>query len=174
MGLKYGTVCLEKYNSNWKIEFEREKEILRGIFGDYAICIEHVGSTSIPGLSAKPIIDIAVGVNDLRDVLFVEKLFSTHSNYLVKKDSVEGEILVVKSLDDDYTTHLIHVMELDGNRYDDTILFRNYLIQNKYILNKYENLKIELAAKCVNNLKMYTSSKNEFISEILNQARSDG
>ena len=171
MGLKIGTVRLEKHNSVWKIEFEREKEKLREIFNDYAISIEHVGSTSVPKISAKPIIDIAVGVNNLKNVSVIKEMFSNHSDYSLKENSEDGEILVVKRLREDYTTHLIHIMELNSDRYKDTILFRDYLINFSKERNEYEKLKTELASKYSDDRKSYTRSKNKFISEVLNKAR---
>ena len=59
MGLKVGTVKLEKYNPKWKDMYLEEEKKLKEMFGDLALAIEHIGSTSIEGLSAKPIIDIA-------------------------------------------------------------------------------------------------------------------
>ena len=67
MGLEIGIVRIEDYNSNWQNKFEEEKKNLREIFKDTAVTIEHIGSTSIEGMSAKSIIDIAVGVNKLND-----------------------------------------------------------------------------------------------------------
>ena len=67
MGLKIGTVKLEKYNSKWQEMFESEKKILGEIFKGLEVKIEHIGSTSIEGIFAKPIIDIAIGLNKLCD-----------------------------------------------------------------------------------------------------------
>ena len=67
MGLKVGVVKLEEYNPKWKDMYLEEKENLKGMFGNVALAIEHIGSTSVEGLSAKPIIDIAIGVKSLSD-----------------------------------------------------------------------------------------------------------
>lgn len=171
MGLKLGTVRLEEYNPVWEKEFEKEKEILKSILRDYAVSIEHIGSTSIKGISAKPIIDIAIGVDILKSISFIKDKFSNYSDYSVKEDSVEGEILVVKRFDKDYTTHLIHIMEIEKERYKDSILFRDYLIKNSDIAKRYEKLKIALAKKYADDRKKYTSSKTEFITAVLNEAR---
>jgi len=171
MGLKMGTVTLEEYNPIWIKEFETEKEALENVFGNYAVAIEHVGSTAIPGLTSKPIIDIAVGVEYLESIPFFKDMFSSCLDYSVKEDSVDGEVLVVKRLDEDTTTHLIHIMELDADRYNDTILFRDYIINNLEELNRYEKLKKELAVIYADNRKMYTNSKNEFIKEIISKAK---
>lgn len=168
MGLKVGTVKLEKYNSNWTKEFAKEKENLSKIFGNIAIEIEHIGSTSVEGLSAKPIIDIAVAVNKLNDFDKVKEYFEKEP-YSVKEDSVDDEILIRKGSEDN-RTHFIHVMELNSKRYQDTIIFRNYLRNNITALEAYEKLKEDLANKYADNRKMYTASKNEFIKKIIEKA----
>lgn len=168
MGLKVGTVKLEKYNSNWVNNFKQEKEILSKIFGDIAIKIEHIGSTSIEGLSAKPIIDIAVAVNKLKDFEKVKTYFEKEP-YSIKGDSVDDEILVRKGSEDN-RTHFIHVMELNSKRYQDTIIFRDYLRNHIDTLKAYEKLKEDLANKYADNRKMYTDSKNEFIQEVIEKA----
>ena len=168
MGLKVGTVRIEKYNSNWENEFLKEKEILSKIFGDLAIEIEHIGSTSVKGLSAKPIIDIAVALYKLDDFEKVKEKFQKEP-YSVKEDSDEDEILIRKGAEDN-RTHFIHVMEINSKRYKDTIIFRNYLRKHEEAMQEYESLKKELARKYSNNRKMYTSSKNEYIDNIIKKA----
>jgi GrpB-like predicted nucleotidyltransferase (UPF0157 family) len=168
MGLKIGTVTLEEYNSNWNKMFEEEKENLKNIFKDLAIEIEHIGSTSVEGLSAKPIIDIAIGVEKLIDFEKIKDCFQ--EPYSVKEDSVSDEILIRKRIGADETTHLIHVMEIESKRYQDTIKFRNYIRKHRDVLNEYENLKKELAEEYADNRKMYTSSKNDFIQSIIKKA----
>ena len=168
MGLKVGTVTLEEYNSNWSKMFEEEKENLKKIFKDLAIEIEHIGSTSVEGLSAKPIIDVAVGVENLKDFEKIKEYFK--QPYSVKEDSVSDEILIRRRIAEDITTHLIHVMEVDGKRYQDTIKFRNYIRKHKDVLKEYEELKKELAEKYADNRNMYTSSKNDFIQNVLKEA----
>ena len=168
MGLKVGTVKIEKYNHEWAIEFNKEKELLSKIFGDIAIKIEHVGSTSIEGLSAKPIIDIAIAVNKLEDFKKVQDYFEMEP-YSIKEDSVDDEILVRKGSEDN-RTHFIHIMELNSKRYEDTIIFRDYLKNNIDTLKAYESLKNDLANKYTNNRKMYSASKNEFIKKVIEKA----
>jgi len=169
MGLKRGTVKLEKYNSNWKKEFEKEKEKLSELFGEVALSIEHIGSTSIPGLSAKPIIDIAVGVKSLADFALVEDKFINSSDYSIKEDPTEGELFVRKGPEEN-RTHFIHIMEIDGLRYIESILFKEYLINNPIEIKKYEELKTELAEKYSGDRIMYTDSKDKFIKNILKKA----
>ena len=168
MGLKVGIVKIEKYNPNWELEFYKEKENLAKMFGDLAIEIEHIGSTAVKGLSAKPIIDIAVALKKLDDFEKIKEKFQK-SPYSVKQDSDDGEILIRKG-EEDNRTHFIHVMEINSKRYKNTIIFRNYLRKHEEAMKEYESLKKELARKYADNRKMYTSSKNEYIENIIKKA----
>lgn len=168
MGLKVGLVKLEKYNANWKNEFLKEKENLEKVFGKLAIEIEHVGSTAVDEISAKPIIDIMVGINSFSDFEKVKDYFSKEP-YSIKEDSSPDEILVRKGPEDN-RTHFIHIVETNSKRYFDTIAFRNYLRTHEDAKKKYEILKINLAEKYANDRKSYTSSKNDFIQEIIEKA----
>ena len=171
MVLRVGTVKIEKYNPNWKNMFNEEKEILNKLFGDLAIKIEHIGSTSIENLSAKPIIDILVSVKSLNDFEKVRKYFEKEP-YSIKHDSVCDEILIRKGTEDN-RTHFIHIMEINSKRYQDTIIFRDYIRNHIKALKEYENLKKDLAKKYENDRKTYTSSKNEFIKNIIELANND-
>ena len=110
MGLINGTVSLENNYELWKSMFDNEKEILKDIFKDVALSIEHVGSTAVLGLSAKPIVDIAIGVKNLDDVL---KINSIEPTYNIKDNSNKGEILLIKESDTE-TFFLIHVLNIDN------------------------------------------------------------
>jgi len=171
MGLKVGTVKIETYNPKWKDMFNEEKENLKSIFNNLAINIEHIGSTSVEGLSSKPIIDIAVTLNKLDDFDKVKEYFEKEP-YSVKEDCVSDEILIRKGSEDN-RTHFIHVMEKTSPRYKNTILFRDYLRNNKEVLEEYEELKKELAEKYADDRKMYTASKNDFIQKVLKKAQEE-
>lgn len=112
MGLVKGEVKLEQYDAKWQADFLAEKAELEKIFGDVALEIEHVGSTSVRGLSAKPIIDIAVAVNTLSEFDAIRPKFEELKQYSIKEDSTPGEILIRKHGENlDEVTHFIHVME---------------------------------------------------------------
>ena len=169
MGLKVGTVRLEDYNPEWKNSFELEKIVLSNIFKDIALSIEHVGSTSIEGLSAKPLIFMLVIIKTFSDFETVRYYFEKEP-YSIKLDSPEDEILIRKG-DETNRTHFIHVVELGSDRQINTLLFRDYLRENKDAVLEYENLKKELAIKYADDRKMYTVSKNDFIQGILKKAK---
>ena len=113
LGIEKGKVRLEEYDNSWKAEFEKEKHVLEKLIGKYFLKIEHVGSTSIPGMKAKPIIDIAVVVKKLKsDNEYIEIL--KNAGYEYRDDNaVKGEHLFEK-VKNNLTTHFIHVIEKDG------------------------------------------------------------
>ena len=170
MGLEVGKVNLEKYQNNWKEEFKKEKYNLEKIFREVALEIEHVGSTAIPGLSAKPIIDIALALNSLEDFDEFKYYYDNHEDYSIKDTREIGEILLRKGPESN-RTHFIHIVKKDSDRYKNMVLFRDYLINNPEELKAYEDLKKELAIKFKDDRKSYTASKNEFITDIINKAK---
>ena len=176
IGLKKGIVKVKKYNPEWQEEFNKERKNLKKIFGNVAISIEHVGSTSVVGLSAKPIIDIAIGVHSLEDLAKVKEKILKFSHYSIKENNAVGEILMRRGvpikLGEDkpsFVTHFIHIMEIDGRKYKETIAYRDYLRKNKEVLKEYNDLKQKLAIKSQNERKDYTKAKDEFIKSILSK-----
>ena len=164
MGLKNGTVTLENNYDVWKAMFEDEKAKLISIFKDDTFIIEHVGSTAVKGLSAKPIVDIAIGLNSFDELnKYKEKL---NEIYTIKENLDRGEILLIKENEEE-TFFLIHVMLINDKRFQNMIKFRDILNNNPDVLTEYENLKQELADKYPNDRKIYTKSKNDYIENTL-------
>ncbi len=166
MGLKVGEVKLEKWNPRWQDDFAEEKQNLFNIFGSLALDIQHIGSTSVCQLDAKPIIDIAVGIRSLSDFEKVRQVFNQLPQYSIKTDNEPGEILIRKGSEDN-RTHFIHVMEQDSQRMKDSLEFRNILRRNPQLREEYCKLKHQLADKYPNNRKAYTANKAGFIQRAL-------
>lgn len=166
MGLKVGEVRLEKWNPRWREDFEMEKQNLLHIFGSLALDIQHIGSTSINQLDAKPIIDIAVGLENLSEFEKVRKAFDQLSQYSIKPDNDSGEVLIRKGPENN-RTHFIHVMKYKDQRMNDSLKFRNILRLNPQIRNEYCRLKHQLANKYPNDRKSYTADKSTFIKQVL-------
>ena len=164
MGLINGSVYLENNCELWKKLFLEEKNILENIFIKEDFTIEHVGSTSVKGLSSKPIIDIAVGVDNLNSIN--KYINSLEKLYTIKSNPDKDEILLIKENEKE-TFCLIHVLPINSDRYINLIKFRDILINNPDILKKYENLKKDLAHKYKNDRNIYTKSKNDFVNKVL-------
>jgi len=168
MLLKVGTVVLEEYNPNWKEMYKEEEKRLKELLKDNIVEIMHVGSTSIEGLPAKPVIDIMVTVSNLKDVENFKYLFSSELGYDLRDDGgVKGEYLVRKG-SEDARTHFIHIIEENSERYENFIYFKNYLESHPEKIIEYKNLKEELSKKYSDDRKSYTASKNDFIQNIIN------
>ena len=164
MGLINNTVNLEQNYEIWKKMFIEEKKYLENIFTKDNFTIEHVGSTAIEGLSSKPIIDIAIGVDNLDSI--TKYLILLEDNYTIKKNLEKNEILLIKENEIE-TFYIIHVLPINSERYNNLIKFRDILKNNSNIVKQYEELKIKLANKYKNDRAMYTKSKNDFINEVL-------
>ncbi len=159
------------YNANWKVIFEQEKTLINNVLGkDILLCIEHIGSTSVEGLAAKPTIDILVEVLNLSDALkqtIIQKLETIgygNMNNAEKKD----KMIFGKGYDANYIfkqTYHLHIRE-KGNTPQDEIYFRDYLRENSGVRDEYAKLKYALAEKYRFNREDYTQAKTEFISRI--------
>lgn len=167
MSLKKDTVVLESYNPEWKEMYKEEETRLKELLGNNIIKVMHVGSTSIEGLSAKPVIDIMVTVNKLSDVENFKNLFKLEDGYDFRDDKGEkGEYLVRKGTEE-ARTHFIHIIEDKSVRYYNFTKFKTYLLNHPERVKEYEDLKKELSVKFSDDRKSYTASKNEFIQNIL-------
>jgi len=176
IGLKRGTVKLVPHNPKWVKLFEEEKQLLKKTFGDTILAIEHIGSTAIPSISAKPIIDINVGVESLDIALRMkekfEKLGYEHRPFVPgkAKDNLKWRELYVKGLEAKRTHH-VHVTILGNNYWKNSLLFRDFLRKNSAQAKLYTELKDGLAKKHVDDRAKYTESKMQFIDKILAMAR---
>ncbi len=172
IGLNKEEVKLYPHSADWAEEYEKEKVILQKILGDDIIEIHHVGSTSIPGLMAKPIIDIAVGVKDEQTQIKLIPILASYGYDM--KDSIKekGEVLARKG-PPELRTHYIHIEIINTPKWEEHILFKDYLIKHPEYVQKYQNLKQKLAQECNLNRKLYTSQKDEFIKDVLKKAKEE-
>ncbi len=172
IGLKRGTIELHDHDENWHKIAVNTMNDLKIIFGDIAIDIQHVGSTSIHSICAKPIIDISVGVSNLSDVQSIlDKLEENGYMYKSENNHKDQIFFSVGDISKDLRTSHIHVVkhnEVDWNNY---ISFRDYLNNNYKMAKKYEKLKFELLDKFKNNRIKYTDGKTGLIEKILQEAK---
>lgn len=170
IGLKRGIVRLAKHNPKWRQNFEREEKRMREIVGKDALDIQHVGSTAIPGIMAKPIIDIVLVVPSLQKARrYVREL--KEIGYEIKKNDVKKERLFFTKGPEKRRTHYLHIGEAGSGYAEDMILFRDYLRTHKGAAKGYSLLKEKLAEKYQNTREIYTAKKEKFIKEILKKAR---
>jgi GrpB-like predicted nucleotidyltransferase (UPF0157 family) len=186
-------IKLEPYNPEWPETFHAIQKDLGNHLAFLDPMIEHVGSTSIPGMTAKPIIDILVGVHDEADLdktveplidkgyIFYEKYNSVmpYRRYFVKLRSRPENITVPKvyytgekPFDeiDDYKQAHIHVLAAGTYHWKRHVAFRDYLRRHPDLARAYEELKIRLSALEWQSGNHYNSGKEDFILETQEKA----
>ncbi|MBY0200203.1 GrpB family protein [Priestia megaterium] len=169
LGLERGLVKLEPYNDKWSKLFDEERELLFSRLKELIIAIEHVGSTSIEGLFAKPIIDIAIGVSSL-DVIIELKEKVKALGYVEVPVSIDGKHVFAR-YKEKKITHFVHVMIYNRNLWIDQISFRDYLRSDLDAKIEYIKLKEKLANKYPNDVISYTNEKKKFVDNILKRAK---
>ena len=167
LGLKKGIVQLSDYNSLWTDEFEKEKSILQEALGDYVLEIEHIGSTAIPGMKAKPIIDILLATNSLDDVDSFSP-FLNDLGYVYRENASDEVHLVFAKGFEESRTHYLHIATLNSLIWKNDRYFRDTLQNDAELAKEYEDLKISLANQYSDDRTKYTEGKKVFIEKVLN------
>lgn len=165
-------VNLSEYNLNWEKEFEIEKKRIVEVIGDKIVGIEHIGSTSIKGLEAKPIIDIIVGVQHLEEVSNIVMPLSKIEYEYVHKPEFKDRRFFRKGLWGQGTCHL-HICEMNSSEWVEKLLFRDYVRLHPDIAIEYASLKKELASKYKFDRPTYTRKKEPFIKRIIHIAKQE-
>jgi GrpB-like predicted nucleotidyltransferase (UPF0157 family) len=158
-----GPVCLAEYNSSWPEIYAREAHGIRSILGDVVLRLEHVGSTSVPELVAKPIIDIVLEVPDSsNEAAYVAPLeLSGYQLRIREPNWYEHRMLKGPSADIN-----LHVFSAGCPDVDRMLQFRDHLRNNAVDRQLYEAKKRELAAKDWAYIQNYADAKSEIIAEI--------
>ncbi len=169
IGLKRGTVKLVSNHEEWKSLFEHERKSLSKLLNS-DIKIEHVGSTAIPCVPAKPIIDIVMGYSDDGVKKAIFKILRSCGYEDMGEKGKKNHRFFAKGPDDN-RTHYIHVTKINSEVWDEYVLFRDFLLRHQGAREKYNALKIKLAKKYADKRELYTEGKSKFITDILNKAK---
>lgn len=169
-------IIIQDYSDKWISFYQSESKLIINSFSQSDIVkIDRIGSTAIPGLKAKPIIDILLQVVEQLDIRKIKNVFKSLDYHINEHpDNPPPHLTFVKG----YTkqgfkgqTYHVHI------RYKgdwDEIRFRDYLINNKEIAKEYETIKLELADRYKNDREAYTNSKTDFIEKINKLTRNQG
>ena len=161
-------IIIQEPNKKWSEFYENErKQIIRLFEKSEILGIEHIGSTAIPGIKAKPTIDILIEVNKKIDTKkIIKKLKSIGYQYIQRLDNPQICILCTEG----YTIHGFSEQPFHVHiRYKgdwDELYFRDFLIENKKYADEYERMKLELAEKYKHDREAYTDAKTEFVEMI--------
>ena len=167
-GVEKVQIKIVDYDMNWPRKFEMHREIIAGALGGSALRIEHIGSTSVPELAAKPIIDILVVVQDSTD----------ESTYLPQLEAA-GYVLRVR--EPEWNEHRmfrtpekdvhVHVYSAGCPEIERNLIFRDRLRSNSDDRHRYEQTKRELASREWADMNDYANAKTEVVENIIAAAR---
>lgn len=167
LGLKRGTVHLELHREEWHQLFAHERDGLLEAIGDESLPIEHIGSTSICGIPAKPILDIMIGTpTSEAELPFVSNLEVVGYEYK-GENGVPERHFFGKGVP--RTVHL-NIVRYGGQFWRSHIAFRDYLKQNENAAREYARLKLSLSKQFPNDRESYTNGKLAFVERILADA----
>ena len=166
LGLRRHTVQVVAHRPEWRGLYERERRALLERVGHLAVGVEHVGSTAVPGLDAKPIIDIALAVTSTEVVTRLERPLG-EIGYIYRGDAgADGGHLFVKESAPEVRTHHLHVVAATDPQWRGWLLFRDELRADEELRARYVLLKKALQERFAQDRKGYTNAKREFIDSV--------
>jgi GrpB-like predicted nucleotidyltransferase (UPF0157 family) len=156
-------LVLSEYDTSWLDRYRKERERIVGALGPAAVRVEHIGSTSVPGLPAKPIVDILVAVEDADDDSHVSAL--EKAGYVLRVREPGHRMVRTPGRD-------VHVHVFPAGSEDERLhlLFVEWLRHDREDREKYEALKRELIAKDWDDMNQYAQAKSQLVHEILERA----
>lgn len=163
------------YDANWPRLFEEERALLgRALRADQILAIEHAGSTAIPGLAAKPIVDIFIAVASIEvaRATLVEPIEAIGYVYWAENPDKE-RMFFVKGMPPygARRTHHIHVLEPTSGSWQRALVFRDYLRQHPDEAKRYQQLKRDLALQYRSDREAYTRGKDSYVRAVVEMAR---
>jgi GrpB-like predicted nucleotidyltransferase (UPF0157 family) len=163
-------IRISPYDPGWPDAFARERAALEEAIGPWAVGgIHHVGSTAVPGLAAKPIVDILVGVEDLDSSRgCFDRLAALEYLYAPYRSE---EMHWFCKPHPDRRTHHLHLAPVAGRRYADELAFRDRLRAAPETAERYAKVKRELAERFPEHREAYTEAKTDFIRGVLDEAQ---
>lgn len=161
-------IIVVDYNANWSNQYEQEKQQVLLALGNTVTNIQHIGSTSVPGLAAKPVIDMLLGLSQIpplpKQISNLEAIGYRYYGEL----GIPGRHYFRKGMP---RTHQIHAVLTDSEFWQSHILFRDFLRNNSQAAQRYEILKRKLAQEFECDRTSYTNSKAPLIEQLLIESK---
>jgi len=167
LGVPPGKVRLVAYDPAWPGAFLRERDRLTGALGALTPAVEHIGSTAVPGMTAKPLLDVMVGIPDIawhtRAIAPLEALGYTYKG----EYGIPDRHFFVLG---DPTTHHVHLVKHGGHFWRLNLAFRDHLRTSADARTRYTDEKVRLHAAFPDSREKYTAGKDAIIRELLKEA----
>ena len=158
-------IVVKEYNPNYPLMFEKEMKLIIPILKDNLVDSFHIGSTAVPGLKSKPIIDIMISVNSLEEVDKKQREFENIGYEYLGEFGIKGRRYLRKGGDE--RNHQIHIFHKDDkNNLIRHLAVRDYLIAHEEIANEYGELKEKLALRFPYDIDGYCDGKEEFVRQL--------
>lgn len=171
LGLRRNTVQIVEHRPEWRSAFETEASELLACIGDIVVDIQHIGSTAIPDVPAKPILDVAIAVAAREAVPKVVARLCQRG-YIDRGDAgPDGGYLLVKESEPEVRTVHLHIVEVTDSQWVDYLKFRETLRRDPDVRQRYAEVKRILSERCRSDRKAYTDGKAAFIREVLGEVR---
>lgn len=159
------------HDPRWKDAFEVESNRVADALGNTVVGIHHIGSTSIPGIYAKPIIDLLVEVNNITQVAARKSHMESLGYEVMGEFGIPGRQYFRKDNRDGIRTHHIHTFAMGSAQIERHLLFRDYMIAHPDEAQAYSDLKRMLAKQYPTNIESYMDGKDGFIKAIDQKAK---
>jgi GrpB-like predicted nucleotidyltransferase (UPF0157 family) len=166
IGLRRGEVAVLSHDSAWAAAYAAEAERLRLALGTLTRDLEHVGSTAVPGLAAKPVIDLALGLASPAELAEVTRRLEQLGYTAFGERDHPGDHFFALGTED-HRTHYLHVVVFGGSRWKNYLHFRDRLRADAQLRDAYARLKIESAARHPSDRPAYQKRKERFIADVL-------
>jgi GrpB-like predicted nucleotidyltransferase (UPF0157 family) len=173
LGLKANLNLLVAYDPLWPVAFEDEKVRLAKVLGPVAKRIEHYGSTAVPGLCAKPILDIMVGIAPLSEWERCRPALEALGYDYAEGAGIPEHYIFGRGRDRMERTHLVHVVEYQGESWRGSLAFRDALRRDASLRESYAQEKERAAAAAPGNRAAYNLQKGAFITASIKKLSGD-
>jgi len=166
LGLRRGAVRIVPYTPAWSAAFQSERARLQGALGADALDIQHIGSTAVPGMAAKPILDLAIAVaSEAVVAACVARVTALGYTYRGYRGPDQGHFF--DQGPEQHLTHYLHMLRIGDPGWSNYLRFRDYLIAHPAIRDAYMRLKQDLAAQFAGDRAAYTAAKATFVQRVL-------
>ena len=164
LGLEHGVVSLSDHTHLWVELYREEEQRIMKAVRYLIIDLEHIGSTAIPGIKAKPILDMMAGVAHLEKALLCKTPLEGIGYDYIADAGIANDYVFGKGL---ARTHYLHVLEYGGEKWTNHLRFRDRLRSDPELAQAYGKLKGQLSRKFSDNRAKYHDAKSKFINSVV-------
>ena len=167
LGLNRYKVSVEDPHSGWQTEYKKIASEVRVATSHIDLRMEHIGSTSVPGLAAKPVVDVGILLSDPNDFEALENALDSIGLEYRGDKGTNGGHLFIRESGPEIRTHHIHVYFAGASEWDRYIIFRDRLRSNPDLRDEYAALKRDLARRYEDDRFAYMAGKTDFVNRVL-------